>query len=256
MTGRFSGMVAVITGGSKGIGYACAQAFLREGAARVYITGQNAGDLANACARLGERVVGVRSDVSHLCDIEHLRSEIFSRGDPIDILVANAGISWRNEVGSTTEAEYDSLFDINVKGVFFSVQALLPLVVVGGSIILLGSMAANDGRPYLSLYAATKAAIRSFARTLANELKSRRIRVNAVSPGVTRTEIVKGRAGLNAAQIAAFEAKLEDYVREAAPLGRSADPAEIAEAILFLASDQASYITGVDLAVDGGLGQV
>ena len=256
MTGRFSGKVAVITGGSKGIGFACAEAFLQEGASRVYITGRNADDLDAACSRLGERVVGVRSDVSRLSDIEQLRSEICSRGDKIHVLVANAGISWRNEVGSTTEAEYDSLFDINVKGVFFTTQVLLPLVVDGGAIILLGSMAANDGRPYLSLYAATKAAIRSFARTLANELKSRRIRVNAVSPGVTRTEIVKGRPGMDAAQIAAFEAQLEDYVREAAPLGRTAHPAEIAAAILFLASDQASYITGVDLAVDGGLGQI
>ena len=256
MAGRFSGKVAVITGGSKGISYACAEAFLGDGASRVYITGRNADDLDAACSRLGKRVVGVRSDVSCLSDIDQLRVGIFSRGDKIDILVANAGISRRNEVGSTTEAEYDSLFDINVKGVFFSTQAFLPLVVDGGAIILVGSMAANGGRPYLSLYAASKAAIRSFARTLANELKARRIRVNAVSPGVTRTEIVKSRPGMDAAQIAAFEAQFEDYVREAAPLGRTAHPAEIAEAILFLASDQASYITGVDLAVDGGLGQI
>ena len=212
--------------------------------------------LEAACAELGERAIGVASDVADLSDLEALRERVSGQDPKIDVLVANAGVSIRNELGATTSDAFDYSFDINVKGMFFTVQTLLPLVRDGGSIVLLSSFAANRGRANLSVYNATKAAARSFARSFATDLKARRIRVNAVSPGVARTDVVMARPGLTPAQVAEVTEQIEEYCREAAPAGRSADAHEIAEPILFLASSESSYINGIELAVDGGMGQV
>lgn len=253
---EFAGKVAVVTGGSKGIGLGCAKAFLAEGARRVYITGRSAEALTAAAAELGERAIALPCDAARVADLDSLADRIAVAGDRIDVVVANAGISRRNELGATSEAEFDALFDTNVKGVFFTVQALAKLMVDGGAIVLISSLSAGEGRPLLSLYSATKAAVRSFARCFASDLKHRSIRVNAVSPGVVRTEIVRSRPGVSAEEAAKFEEQLEEYLRGAAPIPRSGTVAEIADAVLFLASPRASYITGADLGVDGGIGQI
>lgn len=253
---RFADKVIVVTGGSAGIGLASARAFIEEGARRVYVTGRRRSALESACAELGERAVGVLSDVANLADLERLRAEVEARDAAIDVIVANAGISIRNELGRTSSEDFDLMFGVNVKGMFFTVQTLLPLMVDGGSIVLLSSYSSSRARPHLSLYNATKAAARSFARSFAVDLKHRRIRANAVSPGVTRTDIVSARPGLSPAEMAAMTEQIEAFCREAAPAGRSADAREVAEPILFLASSGASYINGAELSVDGGMGQV
>ncbi|WP_237154613.1 glucose 1-dehydrogenase [Oryzibacter oryziterrae] len=251
MSQRFLDQVVLVTGGSTGIGLAAAQLFVKEGA-KVYITGRNADSLEAARATLGPKAVAVRSDVASLADLNALRDQISAAGDRLDVIVANAGIAERNTFGETDEAAFDKTFDINVKGLFFTVQTMLPLLKDGGSVVLTASIVANKGMPNLSLYNASKAAVRSFARSWSNDLKARRIRVNAVSPGPVETPIMANGLKMDAAQVDGFKAA----VAQSAPLGRFGEPEEIADAIAFLASPAASYITGVELSVDGGLAQV
>lgn len=243
--------IALISGGSTGIGLALAKRLTEEGT-KVYITGRTQATLDKAAAELGPKVVAVRADAASLADSRKLFETISAAGEKLDAVFANAGIAERNTYGETSEQEFDKTFDINVKGVFFFVQTMLPLIRDGGSIVITSSIVGNKGMPDLSLYNASKAAVRSFARSWANDLKSRKIRVNAVSPGVTRTPIFETGLKMDAQAIAGFET----YVQDAAPLARMADPDEIASVMSFLASPEASYVTGVELSVDGGLAQV
>lgn len=252
MSNRFDKQVAVVTGGSSGIGFAIAKALLGEGAKRVYVTGRSANSLAQAQATLGPNAVAIVSDVAKPSDLQKLKNEIESNGDQLDIVFANAGIAENNSFGETTEVDFYRTFDINVKGVFFTVQTLLPLLKNGGSVVLTASFVANKGVENLSLYNASKAAVRSFARSWANDLKSRQIRVNALSPGFTRTPIQENSLKMDEAQLKAFL----DYAQGVVPLGYVAQPDEIATAALFLASPDARYVNGVELTVDGGFTQV
>ncbi len=252
MSNRFTDQIAVVTGGSTGIGLAIAKALLAEGARRVYITGRTAKTLGEAVTSLGDGAVGVVSDVANTSDLKKLKNEIEKRGDQLDVVFANAGISEKNSLDETTEAEYSKIFDINVKGVFFTVQTLLPLLKDGGSVVLTASTVTNKGLKDFSLYSASKAAVRSFARTWANDLKVRKIRVNVLSPGFTRTPIMENGLKWDEAQIAAFN----DYAAVAVPLGYVAQPDEIATSALFLASSDARYVNGIELTVDGGFSQV
>jgi NAD(P)-dependent dehydrogenase (short-subunit alcohol dehydrogenase family) len=252
MSNRFTDQVAVVTGGSTGIGLAIAKALLADGAKRVYVTGRTMKTLAEAAATLGERAVAVVSDVVNLSDLQKLKSEIEKRGDRLDIVFANAGIAENNSFGDTTEEDFSKTFDVNVKGVFFTVQILLPLLNDGSSIVLTASITANKGMENLSLYNASKAAVRSFARSWANDLKARKIRVNALSPGFTRTPILENGLKMDEAKIAA----LNDYAVGVVPLGYMAQPDDIASAALFLASPDARYVNGIELTVDGGFSQI
>ncbi len=252
MSHRFMNQVAVVTGGSTGIGFAIAKGLLTEGAKRVYITGRSGEALDAAVDALGEGAVGVASDVARQGDLDNLKTLIEGRGDRLDVLFANAGIAHNNVLGETGEADYLTLFDINVKGVFFTVQTLLPLLNDGASVVLTSSIVNNKGMPNLSLYAATKAAVRSFARSWANDLKGRKIRVNAVSPGFTATPILTSGLKMDERQVAAFTQEAAELV----PAGHIAQPEDIAAAALYLASGQAHYVNGIDLAVDGGYAQV
>ncbi|WP_181699194.1 SDR family oxidoreductase [Chthonobacter albigriseus] len=249
---RFTNSVVVVTGGSTGIGFSAAEAFVAEGAVRVYITGRTADTLQAAAGRLGNRAVPVVADVGTEAGRRALVSAIEANGDRIDVLFANAGIAESRPFAESDESFFDRTFDINVKGVFFTVQSLLPLLNDGGSVVLNASIVGNKGMPNLSVYNASKAAVRSFARSLANDLKPRRIRVNALSPGATLTPIMQNGLKLDQSGIDAFEAMLAAN----APAGRMGQPAEIAAGALFLASPAASYVNGIELSVDGGLAQV
>lgn len=252
MTGKFLNQVAVVTGASTGIGFAIAQALVAEGIKRVYITGRSAGSLDWAATALGEAAVAVVSDVSSMLDLEKLKTRIESNGDRVDALFANAGICEKNSFGTTTEDEYEKTFDINVKGVFFTVQTLLPVLRNSASVVLTSSICSNMGMLDLSLYNASKAAVRSFARTWANDLKERKIRVNALSPGFTHTPLFENGLKLDAQGIDA----IRDYAAQTVPLGYMAEPEEIATTALFLASDDARYVNGIELTVDGGFSQI
>lgn len=252
MSGKFSNRVAVVTGASTGIGFSIAQGLIAEGAKRVYITGRSAGTLEAAVAKLGDKAVAVLSDVSSQADLDALKATIEGRDDQLDAVFANAGICEKNPVGETTEAAYYNTFDINVKGVFFTVQTLLPLMKDSSAIVLTASICSSNGMEGLSLYNASKAAVRSFARTWANELKGRKIRANVLSPGFTRTPLMDNSLKLSESEIDA----LREYVAQITPLGYMAQPEEIASAALFLASDDAKYVNGVELMVDGGLSQI
>lgn len=252
MSYDFTNQVAVVTGGSTGIGQAIAQALIEAGARRVYITGRTAATLDKAATALGPNVVALVSDVANSDDLQKVKAEIESRGDQLNAIFANAGIAESNTLGETSEAEYFKTFDINVKGVFFTVQTLLPLLKDGGSIVLTASIVANKGMENLSLYSASKAAVRSFARSWANDLRSRKIRVNALSPGLTRTPIMENGLKWDEEKIAA----MHEYAQMAVPLGYIAQPEEMAAAALFLASDDARYINGIELTADGGLTQI
>ncbi|GCE28885.1 putative oxidoreductase YkvO [Dictyobacter alpinus] len=247
---KLEGKVAVITGANSGIGLATAQRFVAEGA-YVYITGRRQSELDAAVQKIGKNVTAVQGDVSNLADLDRLYATVQQRHGHIDIVFANAGVGEFVPLGEISEAHFDKTFDINVKGMLFTVQKALPLLRDGGSIILTASSTANKGTPAFSVYSATNAAIRSFARSWILDLKDRQIRVNAVSPGPTNTP--------GSDDLVATEEEREQYRKNFAasvPLGRMADPDEIAKAVVFLASDDSSFVTGIELAVDGGLAQI
>jgi NAD(P)-dependent dehydrogenase (short-subunit alcohol dehydrogenase family) len=248
--GKLEGKIALITGGNSGIGLATAKRFVSEGA-YVYITGRRESELASAVKEIGRNVTGVQGDVSDLGDLDRLFAQIRREKGRLDIVFANAGVARYAPLGEITEEFYDSIFNINVKGLLFTVQKALPLMPDGASIILNASIVASKGLPSNSVYSATKAAVRSFARTWTTDLKDRHIRVNAVSPGSTDTP------GLNdlLASSETGQQRLK-MISNSVPLGRLGAPDEIAKAVVFLASDDASYITGAELFVDGGFAQV
>jgi NAD(P)-dependent dehydrogenase (short-subunit alcohol dehydrogenase family) len=248
--GKLEGKVAVITGGNSGIGLATAKRFVEEGA-HVVIAGRREKELKDAAAFIKRNVTTVAGDVTRLEELDRLYAVVKEKHGHIDVLFVNAGWGEVVPIKAATEAHFDKTFDLNTKGQFFTVQKALPLFKDGGSIILNSSVANVKGLPVFAVYAAAKAAVRSFARGWAMELKDRKIRVNAVSPGPIETPALE-KAGLTPEQA---EQAAEQFVTQV-PLGRRGKPDEIAAAVLFLASDEASYITGVELAVDGGIAQV
>jgi len=247
---KLAGKIAVITGGNSGMGLATAKRFVEEGA-HVVITGRREEELAEAAAFIGRNVTTVAGDVSNLEDLYRLYAVVKEKHGHIDILFANAGGGTVAPLATATEAHFDKIFDVNVKGLFFTVQKALPLFKDGGSIILTSSNANVLGVPAFTAYAASKAAVRSFARGWTMELKDRKIRVNSMSPGPIETLALE-KAGLTVEQAEQAAAQFASQV----PLGRRGKPEEIAAVVVFLASDESSYITGVDLAVDGGMAQV
>jgi len=248
--GKLEGKVALITGGNSGIGLATAKQFVNEGA-YVFITGRREAELAAAKKQIGKNVIAIQGDVSNLDDLDRLFAQIKKERGKIDIVFANAGVARYAPIGTITEDFFDSIFDINVKGVLFTVQKALPLLRDGGSIILNASIVGSKGLSSNSVYSATKAAVRSFARTWTTDLRDRRIRVNAISPGPIDTP---GLSELLASSETGEQRK--KMISNTVPLGRFGRPEEIAKAVVFLASDDASYITGVELFVDGGFAQV
>jgi NAD(P)-dependent dehydrogenase (short-subunit alcohol dehydrogenase family) len=248
--GKLAGKIALVSGGSGGIGLATAKEFVKEGA-YVFITGRRDSELAAAATEIGRNVTGVRGDVSNLRDLDRLFAQIKQEKGKLDIVFANAGAAKYAPFGTITEELYDSIFNINVKGLLFTVQKALPLLPDGASIILNASIVASKGLSANSVYSATKAAVRSFARTWTTDLKDRRIRVNAVSPGSIDTP---GLSELLASSETGQQ-RLK-MLSTSVPLGRLGKPDEIAKAVVFLASDDSSYITGTELFVDGGFAQV
>ena len=249
--GKFDGKIVIVTGGSSGIGLATAKRFVDEGA-HIVITGRREKELKEAAAFIKTNVTTVVGDVSRLDDLDRLFAVVKEKHGHIDILFANAGAGTVAPLAVATEAQYDQTFDVNVKGMFFTVQKALPLFKDGGSIILNSSVSNVMGLPMFTAYAASKAAVRSFARGWAMELKDRRIRVNCMSPGAIDTPALATTTGLTAEQAEQAVAQFTTQI----PMGRRGTPEEIAAAVTFLASDESSYITGVDLAVDGGMAQV
>lgn len=250
MPARFEGKMAVITGASTGIGLATAKRFVQEGMDQVIIVGRRKDVLDAAVAEIGDNAIGIQGDVARMSDIDRLYHAVKKRNRKLDVIFANAGVAQLAPLGTVDEKLFDGHFDANVKGLFFSVQKGLPFMTDGGSIVLTGSIAAIKGFPAMSVYSATKAAVRSFARTWANDLRERRIRVNVVSPGHIDTPILESLQ-----QGDALTRMKEDFSR-AVPLGRMGSPDEIAKAVSFLASDEASYISGIELFVDGGVAQI
>jgi NAD(P)-dependent dehydrogenase (short-subunit alcohol dehydrogenase family) len=248
--GKISGKIAVITGGNSGIGLETARLFVKEGA-KVVITGRRQKELDEAVKNIGDNVIGVQGDVSNLADLDRLYAQVKSTHGRVDIVFANAGVGTMAPLGQITEEHFDKHFGINVKGLLFTVQKALPLMREGGSIVLNSSIAGSTGFQAFSVYSATKAAVRSFARSWTNDLKERKIRVNVVSPGPIETPIF-GKMGLSEAEQKGFG----DMILSNSPMGRMGRPEEVAKAVLFLASDDSSYITGIELAVDGGMAQV
>lgn len=251
MSTKLAAKIALITGGSSGLGLATARRFIAEGA-RVVITGRRQAGLDEAVEELGASAFGVRGDVSNLADLDHLYAVIEEKFGRLDILFANAGGGAFVPLEAVTEEHFDKYFGINVKGTLFSVQKALPLMKNGGAIVLNGSMVSIKGMPAFGVYSATKAALRSFARTWAVDLKGRNIRVNVVSPGVVVTPGYKHELGMTDEQVEQFVAQASATT----PLGRPGKPDEIAKAVVFLASDDSSYVTGAELFVDGGAAQI
>jgi NAD(P)-dependent dehydrogenase (short-subunit alcohol dehydrogenase family) len=248
--GKLAGKIALITGGSSGIGFATAKQFVGEGA-YVFITGRRETELAAAVKEIGTNVAGVKGDVSDLHDLDRLFTQIKREKGKLDIVFANAGVAKYAALGGITEELYDSVFSINVKGMLFTVQKALPLMPDGSAIIVTSSIVGSKGLSANSVYAATKAVARSFARTWTTDLKHRHIRVNAISPGSIDTP---GLNGLLDSGPAGEQRRKMIYA--ATPVGRFGTPDEIAKAAVFLASDDASYVTGIELFVDGGFAQV
>jgi len=246
---RHAGKIALVTGGSSGLGLATAERLMREGAT-VYITGRRQAELDAVAARLG--VTAIQGDIANMQDLDRIFATIREKSGRLDILFANAGGGEFAPLGQITEAQFDKYFDINVKGTLFTVQKAIELMGPGSAIVLNGSMVSIKGAPAFGVYAATKAAVRSFARTWSNDLKGRNIRVNVVAPGTVVTPGYKSELGMSDQQIAEYS----DYVASVTPLGRTGEPDEVAKAVSFLASDDASYITGVELFVDGGQAQI
>jgi NAD(P)-dependent dehydrogenase (short-subunit alcohol dehydrogenase family) len=247
---RLSGKIALITGGSSGIGLETAKLFAKEGAF-VFITGRRQAELEKAVAAIGSNAEGIRGDIANLGDLDRLFEEIKEGKGRLDILFANAGLGEFAPLGTITEAHFDKTFGVNVRGTLFTVQKALPLMGEGSAIVLNASIAAIKGTPAFSVYAATKAAIRSFARGWSVDLRDRKIRVNVVSPGTVPTPAYDG-FGMTEDQMAGFLKGHSDV----APVGRVGLPSEIAEAVLFLASDKSSFVNGAELFVDGGFAQV
>ncbi|MDX8525223.1 SDR family oxidoreductase [Mesorhizobium sp. MSK_1335] len=247
--GRLEGKIAVITGGNSGIGLATAKRFVAEGA-EVFITGRRQEELDRAVKAIGSGVTAVQGDISRMDDLDRLFAKVRAKSGRIDVLFANAGLGQFAPLGAIDEASFDLTFDVNVKGTLFTVQKALPLMRASGSIILAGSTTGSMGTPAFSVYSATKAAIRNFARSWALDLKGTGIRINVLSPGSTETPGVKGLAtpGEEDALLAGFAAQT--------PLGRVAQPEETAAVALFLASDESSFMTGSEVFVDGGAAQV
>jgi len=241
--GKLQGKVAVITGGTTGIGFATAKLFVEEGA-HVFITGRRRKELNEAVATIGANVTGIEGDVSKLEDLDGLYETVKAKGR-IDIIFANAGTGAFFPLGTVTEDFYNRVFDTNVKGTLFTVQKALPLLNDGGSIILNGSVASVKGTAAFGVYAASKAALRSFVRTWTTDLKDRRIRSNVVSPGPINTPLASR-------QSAHMIARMGSTI----PMGRIGESEEVAKAALFLASDDSSFVTGIELFVDGGRAQV
>lgn len=248
--GKLVGKIAVITGGTSGIGFATAQRFVAEGA-YVFITGRRQAELDAAVQRIGRQVTGVQGDVASLPDLDRLYATVQQQQGHLDIVFANAGGGAFAPLGAITEAHFDQTFNANVKGLLFTVQKALPLLVDGASIILNASTAASTATPAFSVYSATKAAVRSFARGWTLDLQARGIRVNAVSPGATDTPALNGLGRTEAEQ-----QQIKAGLMAAIPMGRLGTPDEIAKAVVFLASDDSSYITGIELFVDGGMAQI
>ena len=244
MMGKLQGKVAVITGATAGIGLAAAELFVKEGA-HAFITGRRQKELNEAVRAIGHGVTGVQGDVANLSDLDRLYETVQATGRRIDIVFANAGFGEFRALGEITEEHFDKLFDINVKGTLFTVQKALPLLNAGASIILTGSVASIKGTPAFWVYGATKAAIRNFVRGWTVELKDRRIRANVLSPGPTDTPLVARQSPEAIARIVST-----------VPIGRMGTSEEIAKAALFLASDDSSFVAGIELFVDGGRGQI
>ena len=251
MAGKLEGKIALVTGGSSGIGLATAQRFVKEGAF-VYITGRRQSELDKALKTIGgTQVKAVRADASSLGDLDRLFQQIKQEKGRLDVVFANAGGGSFAAIGSITEEVYDQTFNTNVKGVLFTVQKALPLIPNGGSIILNASIAGSKGMAAFSVYSATKAAVRSFARSWTTDLKERGIRVNVISPGPIETPSLDGLAETEEQRQGILQ-QLTSMV----PLGRIGQPDEIGKAAVFLASDDASYVAGAELFVDGGSAQV
>lgn len=243
MAKRFENKIVVVTGGTDGIGLTTAKAFAAEGAI-VYITGRSKERLDEALMEIGHGVIGVQGDISDLAELDRLYAQIAHNHGRVDVVFANAGVSESAPIGTIEEDHFDRVFDINVKGTVFTVQKALPLMSDGGAIVLMGSGAGSKGFPALSIYSATKAAIRSLARTWTTDLKSRGIRVNTVSPGMVLTPGMQRYLEANEG--------VEGWMKQIIPFGRLGRTEEIAKAVLFLASDESSFVGGEELFVDGG----
>lgn len=239
------GKVALITGGSSGIGLVTARRFVKEGA-YVFITGRRQAELDQAVVQIGKNITAVQGDVSNLDDLDRLYKEIAAKKGKLDVLFANAGIAEPSPTAAVSPEHYDKTFGINARGVFFAVQKALPLMKDGGSIILTGSGVWQKGIPIYATYGATKAALRSFVRTWTAELAGKGIRANMISPGPTETPILEGQFGQKTDE-------MKQRFKAMIPMRRMGKPEDIASAAVFLASDESSYITGIDLPVDGGL---
>jgi NAD(P)-dependent dehydrogenase (short-subunit alcohol dehydrogenase family) len=244
MTKRLEGKIAVITGGTEGIGLATAKLFVEEGA-YVFITGRRQKELDAAVKAIGGNISGVQGDIAQLADLDRLYETVSKVKGRIDVVFANAGVGEFVPFGAVTEEHFDKLFNVNVRGTLFTVQKALPLLKDGGSIILNGSVASVKGTGGFSVYAASKAAIRSFVRTWTTDLKDRRIRANVVSPGPINTPLFNRQSP-----------EVISRIVSTIPMGRTGQPAEVAKVALFLASDDSSFVTGIELFVDGGRAQV
>jgi NAD(P)-dependent dehydrogenase (short-subunit alcohol dehydrogenase family) len=251
MPQKLTEKVAVITGGSSGIGLATAKRFIDEGA-YVFITGRRQSELETAVRQIGQNVTGVQSDVSKADELDKLYATVRQQKGKLDIVFANAGTGAFAPLGQISEEHFDKQFDVNVWGLLFTVQKALPLLRPGGSIVLNASMVSTTGTPSFSVYSATKAAVRSFARTWSVDLKERKIWVNAISPGIIPTPGYNTSLGMTQEQVDQFVHSSVGNI----PLGSPGTADEIAKAVLFLASDDSSYVTGIELFVDGGLAQI
>jgi NAD(P)-dependent dehydrogenase (short-subunit alcohol dehydrogenase family) len=249
MNASLKAKVALVTGGSAGIGLASARELSARGA-RVYVTGRRQAELEAAVASIGNGAIGIRGDASKLDDLDRLYAQIARDGERLDIVFANAGGGDMLRLGSITEEHFDRIFATNVKGVLFTVQKALPLLRDGGSVILMGSTTSVQGTENFSVYSASKAAVRNFARSWLLDLKARHIRVNVISPGPIGTQAL---AGLVPAE---HKEGLFAHLARRVPMGRLGEPEEIAKAVAFLASEEASFINGIELFVDGGVAQI